>query len=166
MSSCPRPCKIQTGRDRTINRCLSLLQITYVKDSTYVPSVLNNHTNSQMLSNCNTAATQILNISHSKRKKKKYTTNQKTSTVMDIEEFIFTGQNSELRSQKGRLDVAEWLGNHKSNWDQCRCWHRDDKHQLGPVPEWIVMAGDPVAEQSDIHEEQGSVTPLPRSSSH
>lgn len=72
-----------------------------------MPSVLNNHTNSQMLSNCNTAATQILNISHSKRKKKKYTTNQKTSTVMDIEEFIFTGQNSELRSQKGRLDVAE-----------------------------------------------------------
>lgn len=60
---------------------------------------LNNHTNSQMLSNCNTAATQILNISHSKERK--------TSTVMDIEEFIFTGQNSELHSQKGRLDVAE-----------------------------------------------------------
>lgn len=36
-----------------------------------------------MLSNCNTAATQILNISHSKEKKK-------NSTVMDIEEFIFT----------------------------------------------------------------------------
>lgn len=75
------------------------MQITYVKDSTYVPSVLNNHTNSQMLSNCNTAATQILNISHSKERK--------TSTVMDIEEFIFTGQNSELHSQKGRPDVAE-----------------------------------------------------------
>lgn len=60
------------------------MQISTVLDVRYVPSVLNNHTNSQMLSNCNTAATQILNISHSKEKKKK------NSTVMDIEEFIFT----------------------------------------------------------------------------
>lgn len=59
------------------------MQISTVLDVRYVPSVLNNHTNSQMLSNCNTAATQILNISHSKEKKK-------NSTVMDIEEFIFT----------------------------------------------------------------------------
>lgn len=102
MSSCPRPCKIQTGRGRTIHRCLSLLQITYVKDSTYVPSVLNNHTHSQMLSNCNTLQ---LRFSTSATAKKK-----KPSTVMDIEEFVFTGQNSELHSQKGRLDVAEWLG--------------------------------------------------------
>jgi len=69
--SCPRPCKIQTGRDRTIHRCLSSLQINTVLDISYVPSVLNNHTNSQMLSNCNTAATQILNISHSKERKPK-----------------------------------------------------------------------------------------------
>jgi len=29
---------------------------------------------------------------------------------MDTEEFISAGQNSELHSQKGRLDVAERLG--------------------------------------------------------
>ncbi|PKU28873.1 hypothetical protein llap_20822 [Limosa lapponica baueri] len=54
-----------------------------------------------MLSNCNIAATQILNISHSKERKKKKKTKTR-ALVMDIEEFIFTGQNSELHSQKGK----------------------------------------------------------------
>lgn len=54
---------------------------------------------------------------------------------------------------------------HESGGDQCRCWHRDDKNQLGPGPEWIVMAGAPAAEQRRIQEDRGC-PPLRGSSGH
>lgn len=52
------------------------------------------------------------------------------------------------------------LGSHEADRDQCRCWHRDDKHQLGPGPEWIVTAGAPAAEQRQIQKDRG-VSPSP-----
>lgn len=82
------------------------------KGRTDVPSVLNNHTNSQMLSHCNAAATQILNISHSKGRETKI--KPKTEHCYGHRRvFILAG----VVFPEGRLDVAVTWG-HESDRDQ------------------------------------------------
>lgn len=66
---------------------------------------------------------------------------------MDTEEFIWAG----VVFPGGKTGCGSASGS-----DQSRCWHRDDKHQLGPGPEWIVMAGAPAAEQRQIQEDRAA----------